>query len=187
MRSLRARSCGPRMAWTGSCKARSWIARCSSAPDRRPMWRAPCSSSPAKRHTSPARFWRWMGAGVWAGERLIRGGHTLQWVCRTVESIPQLCDRQPGDGMYDGRCKLGERSEHVGPLEQIGPWQLQVRLVTDQVPIQQDVQVHGPRRPPRRIAGPPAAALDSAQVLDHGVHAQLTRETGHAVDEIRAL
>ena len=77
---------------------------------------------------SPARFWRWMVAGAWDGDRLERMGGA-------VEGFPQGNDRLARNRMLERRRNLGEWAQHIGTAQQVRPRQRQVGLLAAQFAI----------------------------------------------------
>src|SRR5688572_29713108 len=119
--------------------------------------RAPCSFLRPKRRMSPDRFCRWTGAGAWAGRRL----DTLQRMCGAIEALPQLTDGGAGSRVTHVRRDIRERSEHVGPLKEIRPRQLQSCLIADHIAVQQNVEVHRTWRPLGRAGWTAAQRFDA--------------------------
>ena len=73
-----------------------------------------------------------------------------------------------------------------GPSDQIGARQLEIRLVDDQVAVEQHVEIHRPRRPLRRQAGTPAGLFDCVQVAQQLAHRLRGGDLDDEIDEIVA-
>ena len=54
-----------------------------------------------------------------------------------------------------------------------------------EVPVQQHVKIHGPRRPARRLPRPATARFNGAQDDEQFIDAEPGRKGGHEIDEVR--
>ena len=84
------------------------------------------------------------------------------------------------------RRELGQRPEHVGALQQLRPRQRQLRLLADEISVQQQIQVERGGRSGAAVRTRPQRPSICAQARVHLAHRQLGREPGHQIDEVRA-
>src|SRR5690242_12720324 len=89
--------------------------------------------------------------------------------------------------MHQLRRQFGEWPEHEGPAQQVRPRQLQPWRVLYLVTEQQYVEVHGPRRPFRRIARATALRLDAFELALQQRGIPGNRHCGDEVDEFRSF
>jgi hypothetical protein len=97
---------------------------------------------------------------------------------------PELGQRALRCGMHPLRRDLRRRAQHVRSAQQVGARQHESRFAADAVVIQENVEVHGARRPLGRITPAAAGGFRLVQALDHRVHRQVGGKAYDEVDEI---
>src|SRR5215469_15400181 len=106
---------------------------------------------------------------------------------RSIEPFPELPDRRARCRMHQLRREVGEGTEHVRALQQIGARQHESRLFTPEISVKKNVQVHGARRPLRSIARTAATRFDLAQTCDYARQRFGGLESHDKIDEVLAL
>jgi len=112
---------------------------------------------------------------------------TLERVPLLRKARPQFRQRRAEGRVAHARRHLGRGTEHVRAAHEVRPRQHEPRLIADTIAVEQDVEIHGTRRPLRRQPLAAAQRLRVVQVVDHGVHVVLGVDGEHEVHEVLAL